>query len=146
MEQTSKDGQTVLFETEDEDQAGDFFIEFATPQPSRLVCVSHKIYALYSSDCRANFVEIAMQASIQFGDAFYEYVGDESDFCFWRDGKVLLHPHGPVGRGGRKQITETQKTLFADSQQAYGDRFWEHLREFIKRPNWTDSGYIISNT
>lgn len=145
-ERSLKDGQTVLFEAEDEDQAGDFFIQVTTPLPSRLVVVTHKIYAVYSSDCGFNFVEIARQASAQFGDAFYEYFSDESDFSFWRDGQVLLHPHGPVGRGGRKQISATQKQVFVDSQQAYGDGFWEHLRDFIKRPNWTDSGYIISNT
>lgn len=146
MEQSAKDGQTVLFEADDEDQAGDFFIEVETPVPSRLVIVSHKLYALYSSDCRFNFVEIARQASARFGYAFYEFVSDESDFSFWRDGKVLLHPHGPVGRGGRKQIQEAQRELFVDSQQAYGDGLWEHLSEFIREPNWGDSGFILSNT
>ena len=64
MERSPKDGQTVLFEADDEDQAGDFFIEVETPLPSRLVIVSHKIYAVYSSDCRFNFVEICTVISV----------------------------------------------------------------------------------
>lgn len=145
MEKRSKDGQTVLFEAADEEQAGDFFIDIATPVPSRLSIVSHNLYALYSSDCRFNFMEIASQASVRFHDAYYEFVSDESDRSFWRDGQLLLHPHGPQGRRGRRLIQETHEQMFLDSQRAYGTGLWEHLSEFIRQPNWDESGFILSN-
>jgi len=124
-----EDGQTVFFEATEE-LALEFFVQQSPDVWTfRLARVCADLFAVYTADRSDALVQVAREASLVFGVAYYELVCDENLIGAWRNGELWME-HPPSGRLSKANQRKLKETLFTKSQAEIGETFWNIVSEF----------------